>query len=109
MVTQYSSELEDQHAQKIKQVWKGQHITHKAPPKKQHVIFYGSNNSEKLYQIGDKGETRSYSEVTQSTMSMSDTQVEESKRENETLWNMVNDLQKNLKHWIRSNKRSLNH
>ena len=27
---------------------------------------------------------------------MSDTQVEESKRENETLWNMVNDLQKKI-------------
>ena len=94
MVTQYSSEMEEQYAQKIKQAWKGKHINHKAPPMKQHTLFYGSNNSEKLYQAGDNGETRSYSEVTQSTMSMSDTQIEESKRENEELRNMVNDLTK---------------
>ena len=59
-------------------------------PQQPHKIFFGSNNSEKLYQPGD---SKSYSEITQSTLSQSDAQIEESKRENNELRQMVLDLQ----------------
>ena len=82
IVTHFNSELEDQYAQKIKTSWEGKQPTHIAPPTKQHNIFYGSNKSENLYQ---RGETKSYSEITRSTLSMSDTQITDSQRENEDL------------------------
>lgn len=82
IVTHFNSELEDQYAQKIKTSWEGKQPTHIAPPTKQRNIFYGSNKSENLYQ---RGETKSYSEITRSTLSMSDTQITDSQRENEDL------------------------
>ena len=90
LVSHYGSEMEDQHTAKIKSAWEGKLISHKSPLKKSHQLYYGSNKSESLYK---QGETKSFSEITQSTMSMSDTQVNESKRESEELRNMVIDLQ----------------
>lgn len=90
VVTYFNSELEDQHAQKLKSSWQGKVINHISPPTNQHKLYYGSNKSENLY---PQNETRSYSEVTQSTMSMSDTQIADSRRENEELRNMVVELQ----------------
>ena len=66
LITHFNSELEDQHATKIKSAWKGKSNKYTAPPQPQHQIYYGSNKSEKLYQSGD---SKSYSEITQSTMS----------------------------------------
>ena len=90
VVTHFNGDLEEQHAQKIKNAWQGKNFKHVSPPKKQHQIYYGSNKSEKLYKESD---SRSYSEITQSTMSLSDTQIVDSRRENEELRNMVLDLQ----------------
>ena len=90
IVSRFDSEMEDQHADKIKSTWKGKTITNPNPPKKTHTIFFGSNKSERLYQPGD---SKSYSEITQSTASLSDVQVADSKRENDELRQMVLDLQ----------------
>ena len=93
IITHFNSELEDQHASKIKSSWKGKPTSHILPPQKQHKIYYGSNSSESIYQAG---ETKSYSEITQSTMSRSDTQIADSRKENEDLRNMVLDLKTRL-------------
>ena len=94
IVTRFDSELENQHADKIKNVWSGKQIDYTAPPKQKHNVFFGSNKSERLYTQADN---RSYSEITQSatqsTMSRSDVQVAESIKENEELRNIVLELQ----------------
>ena len=93
IVTHFNSELENEHAQRIKSSWQGKQTNHIAPPSQQHKFFYGSNKSENLYQGGD---VKSYSEVTRSTLSMSETQIADSQRENEDLGNMIIDLQQRL-------------
>ena len=83
VVTKFNSELEDQHAQKIKS--------------------FGSNKSENIYQPGD---SKSYSEITQSTMSISqsDAQIVESKQENDELRKLVLDLQSKFDTLERNNQ-----
>ena len=61
IVTRFDSELENQHADKIKNVWSGKQIDYTAPPKQKHNVFFGSNKSERLYTQPDH---RSYSEIT---------------------------------------------
>lgn len=90
IVTRFDSELEDQHTTRIKDTWERKKFEHVAPPPQKHNIFYGSNKSEKLYQ---QHGNKSYSEITQSTISQSDIQVAESIKENEELRNMVLELQ----------------
>lgn len=93
IVTHFNSELEDEHAHKIKSSWQGKQTKNISQPNQQHKIFYGSNKSENLYQGGD---VKSYSEVTRSTLSMSETQIVDSQRENEDLRNMIIDLKQRL-------------
>ena len=88
IVTHFDSELEDQHAEKLKSTWQGKQVQYTSPPKQQHRLYYGNNKSENLYPHGD---TRSYSEITQSTQSShstfssSETQIADSQRENNDL------------------------
>lgn len=89
VVTHFSSELEDQHADKIKATWNSGPPQHISPPKQHHRLYYGSNKSENLYQHTD---TKSYSEITQSTLTNSETQMVDTQRENDELRNMVMDL-----------------
>ena len=94
VLTHFNSDMEDQHAEKLKAIWNGKQVQHTSPPKQQHRLYYGNNKSEKLYK---HDETRSYSAITQSTLSQStlsqsEVQVADSQCENEELRKMVSDL-----------------
>lgn len=64
-------------------------MQHTSPPAQQHRLYYGNNNSENLY---SQSKTRSYSEITQSTISTSASQVADSQRENSELREMIMDM-----------------
>lgn len=89
VITHFNSELEDQYASKLKAVWTNKNVQHTSPPAQQHRLYYGNNNSENLY---SQSKTRSYSEITQSTISTSASQVADSQRENSELREMIMDM-----------------
>ena len=90
VITQYGSEMEHQHAMKIKTSWEGKKFENTKPPKQQHTLFYGANKSENLYP--DTSE-KSYSNAVRTVQQHSNAEIAASKKENEELRSMVEDLQ----------------
>ena len=91
IITKYSSEMEHQHAMKIKSVWEGKRFKNTKPPEQHNKLFYGSNESENLY---PNTNSKSYSNVVKTVNQHSNEEIEASKRENDELREMVLELQR---------------
>lgn len=72
IITKYSSEMEHQHAMKIKSVREGKTFKNTKPPKQQHKLFYGSNKSENSY---PNTNSKSYSNVVKTVKQHSNTEI----------------------------------
>ena len=83
IVNKFSSEIENQHTERIKSMYT-------APPTQSHKLFYGSNNSENLYEKNVS--KKSYSSVAKYNPNQPEDDITASQRENDELRQMINEL-----------------